>query len=75
MASQVQIEWLQQENALRNFDFMNEPGSEVILDILVLLLCSVTGYVALMTSAQATKMEPMHYHLHAINGTTFIMLK
>ena len=47
MASQVQIEWLQQENALRNFDFMNEPGSEVILDILTLLLCNVTGYVAL----------------------------
>ena len=47
MASQVQIEWLQQENALRNFDFMNEPGSEVILDIQALLRCSVTGYAAL----------------------------
>ena len=57
---------------------MNEPGSGVILEILpgsIIDNSDAVIPVTPMTPSQATKMEPMYYHLHAIDLIIFITVK
>ena len=57
---------------------MNEPGSGVILEILpgsIIDNSDAVIPVTPITPSQATKMEPMHYPLHAIDLIIFITVK